>query len=464
MSASRFLIDNPYTGELVADRPYATRGEAFSALDRASRAQAKWAKTPLSERIALCERFCGELDRKRDLIAREVTAQMGKPLSQAKGEVNTALARARHLMSIAADALAEEPLPAQPSTLRFVRHEPVGVVLDIAVWNYPLLIVVNVVIPAVLAGNAVLIKHAPRTALTAEAFARAFAESDAPLDLVQALHADHLTCAELIARPEIGFVSFTGSARGGREVAREAAKRLVSVGLALGGKTPVYIAADANLEHAIVNVVDGAMYNAGQSCSGVERIYVHASHYDAFVEGALAETKKLLLGDPLRPQTSMGPMAQPDAPRQLAAVIEEARAKGGRILCGGRAASDDGRGRFFEPTLVAEATHAMRGLMVDEAFGPVVGIAKVMDDDDAVRVMNDSSYGLSAAIWTGDQARAFHLAGQLEAGTVFMNRCDHLDPALPWSGVKESGTGVLLSRYGFQSVTRRKSFNFRTQT
>ena len=350
----RFQIDNPYTGEIVAERAYATRAEAMAALDRAAKAQKLWAKTALPERIALCERFCVQIEADRDAVAREITAQTGKPFSQAKGEVNTMLARARHLISIANNALAEEPMPATPGLTRFIRHEPVGVVLDIAAWNYPLLIVVNCVIPAVLAGNAVLIKHAPRTALTGETFAKAFAKVDAPPDLIQALHVDHPTCAELIARPEIGYVSFTGSVRGGHEVYREAAtERFVDAGLELGGKDPVYVAADANLEHAIVNVIDGAMYNAGQSCCGVERIYVHESLYDKFVEGAVAETKKLLCGDPLLPATSMGPMAMPDAPAKLLAMIEEAKVKGGRVLCGGKPNTDQGRGRFFDPTVVA---------------------------------------------------------------------------------------------------------------
>jgi len=211
-------------------------------------------------------------------------------------------------------------------------------------------------------------------------------------------------------------------------------------------------------------VIDGAMYNAGQSCSAVERIYVHATIYDAFVEGASSEAKRLVLGDPLLAHTSMGPMAQPDAQARLAAIVEEARSKGARVLCGGNAASEEGRGRFFEPTVIADATHAMRSLMVDEVFGPLVGIAKVQGDDDAVRMINDSPYGLTAAIWTEDQARAFHLGAQLETGTVYMNRCDHLDPALPWSGTKESGRGITASRHGFHALTRRKSYNLRTQT
>jgi acyl-CoA reductase-like NAD-dependent aldehyde dehydrogenase len=419
----------------------------------------------VSERLALCERFCRELEADGDRVAREVTAQTGKPLSQARGEFKTTLVRARAMMSLATEALRDEPLPPVPGFIRFIRHEPIGVVLDISAWNYPLLITVNIVVPAVVSGDAVLIKSANRTALCGDAFVRAFAKAGAPEDLVVAVDASHEVCAQIIARPEIGFVSFTGSVRGGHEVYREGAKRFIDVGLELGGKDPAYVAADADLEHAIANVVDGAFYNAGQSCCGIERIYVHASLYDRFVEGALAEVRKYKLGDPLKDSTSMGPMALAGAPEKLELQVAEARARGGRVLCGGKATHDAaGKGRFFDPCLIADANHQMTGLMVEESFGPIVGVQKVADDDEAVRLMNDSPYGLTAAIWTRDQERAFRIGAQIETGTFFMNRCDYLDPLLPWTGTKDTGKGMSLSRYGYLSLTRRKSFHLRTQT
>lgn len=458
-------IDNPYTGETVAERPLLAAAEIEGLVARAFRAHKAWARTQIAERVALCERFCQQFEREGERIAREVTQQMGKPLSQARGEVKTTLHRARTMMSLAADALRDEPLPPLPGFDRFIRHEPVGVVLDISAWNYPLLITVNVLVPAVLAGNAVILKHANRTALCGDAFARAFERSGAPENLVTAIDATHETCARIIARPEVGYVSFTGSVRGGHEVYREGAKRFIDVGLELGGKDPAYVAPDADLDHAIANLVDGAFYNAGQSCCGIERIYVHASLYDRFVEGALAEVRKYQLGDPLDGATSMGPMAQPDAPAKLSAQVEEARAKGGRVLCGGKPVHDaTGRGRFFDPSLVIDANHSMHGLMVEESFGPIVGVQKVADDDEAVRLMNDSPYGLTAAIWTRDQERAFRVGAQIETGTFFMNRCDYLDPLLPWTGVKDTGKGMSLSKYGFLPLTRRKSFHLRTQT
>ncbi len=465
MSEERFRIENPYSGETVAERKFLSAGEVEGVVARASRAQKAWSKTVLPERLALCEKFCAAFEADGERIARDVTQQMGKPLGQAKGEVKTALLRARQMMSIAVEALRDEPLLPVPGFTRFVRHEPVGVVLDIAAWNYPLLIAINVVVPAVLAGNAVLLKHANRTALCGEAFERAFAQAGAPENLVTNIHATHAICAQIIARLEVGFVSFTGSVRGGHQVYAEAAKRFIDAGLELGGKDPAYVAADADLEYAIANTVDGAFYNAGQSCCGVERIYVHSSLYDRFVEGALAEVRKYRLGDPLDPVTSMGPLAQPGAPEKLVAQVEEARAKGGRVLCGGKAIHDAaGKGRFFDPCLIVDANHQMHGLMVEESFGPIVGVARVADDDEAVRLMNDSPYGLTASIWTRDQERAYRVGAQIETGTFFMNRCDYLDPALPWTGVKDTGKGMSLSRYGYLSLTRRKSFHLRTQT
>ena len=459
-----FRIDDPYRGDVVAERKSLTAGEIEGVVARAARAQHAWARTALGDRVALCERFCAAFEQDGERIATEITRQMGKPLQQARGEVKTALARARHMMSIAPQALADEPLPDVPGFTRLVRHEPVGVVLDISAWNYPLLITVNVVVPAVLAGDAVLIKHATRTALCGEAFERAFASAGAPEGLVTAVHADHDVCAQIITRPEIGYVSFTGSVRGGHEIYREVSARFIDAGLELGGKDPAYVAPDADLGHAIANLVDGAFYNAGQSCCGIERIYVHRSLYDRFVEGALAEVRKLRMGDPMDAATTLGPMAQPGAPEKLEGQVQEARAKGGRVLCGGRPVKVGGKGRFFDPCIVADASHQVHGLMVEESFGPIVGIARVADDDEAVRLMNDSPYGLTAAIWTRDQERAFRIGAQIDTGTFFMNRCDYLDPALPWTGVKDSGKGNSLSRYGFLSLTRRKSFHLRTQT
>ena len=459
-----FIVDNPYSGETVAEVPLANEAQALQIVERASRAQRAWATTTLDERLALCERFCEQFLAASDTIARGITLQMGKPLGQAQGEVKTAVMRARHMMSIAKASLADEPLPAVDNFSRKITHEPVGVVLAIGAWNYPLLISVNVVIPAVLSGNAVLIKPSPRTPLCAAHFSDAFERAGAPKDLVLPFLVDHPTVAKAVEHPAIGFVSFTGSVRGGHEVyGMVAQKRFIDVGLELGGKDPGYVAEDANVEHAAENLVDGAFYNAGQSCCGIERVYVHRSLYKTFLERAEHWVRAYKLGDPLKDGVGMGPMALPGAPAFLAQQIAEAKEKGAKVLVDGGPAKVDGHGRFFTPTLIADADNKL-SLMQEESFGPVLGVRAVDSDEEAVAMMNDSHYGLTAALWTESSARAESLGRKLDAGTIFQNRCDYLDPALAWTGFKDSGKGVSLSRWGFAAVTKRKSWHFRVKT
>lgn len=460
MSEKVFRVDDPFSGEIVAEIPLLSPEAARATVERVAAVQRRWSRTPISERIALCNAFVEAFAAKGEAIALEVSRQMGKPLAQARGEVRTCLERARTMIALAEEALAPVELPPAEGFRRWITHEPVGVVLDIAAWNYPLLIAVNVVVPAVLAGDAVLIKHAPRTPLAGERFAEAFREAGAPADLVAPLHVDHEVAARVMAMPEVGYVSFTGSVRGGHEVYAEVARRFVDAGLELGGKDPAYVAEDADLGAALENLIDGAMYNAGQSCCGIERIYVHRSLYDSFVEGAVRLANAYVLGDPRDEKTTMGPMALPSAPSFLAAQIAEAREKGGRVLCGGGPVQVGGKGRFFAPTVVADATHEM-ALMREESFGPVVGIAPVQSDEEAIAQMNDSRYGLTASVWTRDEERARRVGAEVETGTFFLNRCDYLDPALAWTGVKDSGKGGSLSRFGFLPLTRRKSWHFR---
>lgn len=461
---SAFVVESPFSGELVAEVPLLSADGARAQVERSFAAHRAWSQTTLEERISLCERVCEQLLANRDRIAHEISLQMGKPLSQALGEVGTAVARARYLMGIAAEALAEErPAPIEGFERR-ITHEPVGVVLAIGAWNYPLLIAVNVVVPSVLAGNAVLIKPSPRTPLCASHFVDAFAAADAPQDLVASLMADHETVAQVVEHPAIGFVSFTGSVRGGREVYAEVARRrLIDVGLELGGKDPAYVAEDADVAHAAENLVDGAFYNAGQSCCAIERVYVHRRHYDEFLERAATFVRAYRLGDPLADGIGMGPMALSGAPDVLARQVMEATANGARVVVEGGPTTVDGRGRFFAPALLADVDNRL-SLMQEESFGPVLGVARVDSDEEAVERMNHSRYGLTAVLWTADVERARRLGRKLESGTVFMNRCDYLDPGLPWTGVKDSGKGASLSRWGFAAVTRRKSWHFRLKT
>lgn len=456
-------VDNPFTGEIAAEVPLVDLAQVPSLVERSARAQRSWARTRVEERQALCRRFVEAFQADAERIAREITAQMGKPITEAKNEVKTCLDRARHMIDIAPEALAPDVLPEKPGLARKITHEPLGVVLDIAAWNYPLLIAVNVVVPAVLAGNSVLLKHASRTPLCGAHFADAFARAGAPEDLVIAVNASHAVCEAILARPEVGYVSFTGSVRGGHEIYAAAARRFIDAGLELGGKDPAYVAPDADFDVTVANLVDGAFYNAGQSCCGIERIYVHRSLYERFVDAVVALVRQYKLGDPMDPATTQGPLASPSAPEFLRKQVEQAREKGARVLTGGAPTSVDGKGRFFQPTVVADATHDMP-LMVEESFGPVVGIAPVADDDEAIALMNDSPYGLTASIWTRDEERAARVGARVETGTFYMNRCDYLDPALAWTGVKNSGKSVSLSRWGFAHLTRRKSWHFRTRT
>jgi acyl-CoA reductase-like NAD-dependent aldehyde dehydrogenase len=456
-------VENPFSGEVVTEVPLLELNEATRRVERAARVQKEWARTPLADRIKVVERFNELAAAAKEQLARDITAQMGKPLGQARGEVDGMIFRSKYLVSIAQQVLADEVLPEKAGFVRKIVREPLGVVLNIAPWNYPLLTVINVLAPAVLSGNAVIIKHAPQTPLCGQSLADLFTRAGAPEGLVQAFQASHPTLGELMQRPEIAHVAFTGSVRGGHEVLAAASKRFVDVGLELGGKDPGYVAADANFAHAVENLVDGAFYNAGQSCCGIERIYVHQSLYDRFVEAATALVKAYVLGDPLDEKTTLGPLTLPRWPKFLQEQVDEASKQGGRVLCGGKPTTVNGKGRFFEPCVVADAPQAS-SLMQEESFGPVVGIAKVADDDEALRRMNDSRYGLTCAIWTEDVARAERMSRELQTGTVFMNRCDYLDPALPWTGVKDSGKGETLSHLGFMHLTRVKSLHFRTQT
>ncbi len=456
-------VINPYSEEVCYSVPLLRLEEVDEVVSRARSAYAAWRHVPVSHRVALCERFMEVFNGMGEKVAREITRQMGKPLTQSRGEVNRMIERAEYMTSIAEKTLADEDVPKLPGFRRYIRHEPLGVVLDIAAWNYPLLIAVNVVVPAVLAGNAVLLKHSSRTPLCGQTFADAFREAGAPEHLVQNVVADHQVTEALIQHPGVDYVSFTGSVNGGHEIVQSASGRFVDIGLELGGKDPAYVCGDAPLEFTVENCVDGAFYNAGQSCCAIERIYVERTLYDRFVEAYIAETKRYaVLGDPMAPTTTLGPLASPAARTFLAQQVEEAVALGGRLVVSAADYDVPDRGWFFAPCVVVAAPqHA--SLMQEESFGPVIGIAPVSGDEEAVHLMNDSVYGLTASIWTKDHTRAIRIGEQLETGTVFMNRCDYCDPALPWTGVKDTGRGCSLSRYGLLRLTRLKSMHLRVE-
>jgi acyl-CoA reductase-like NAD-dependent aldehyde dehydrogenase len=452
----------PVDGSLYVERPLAGDREIDAAVTAAVAAQRAWRALSIEERAAALSSFVDAFVAERDAIATELTWQMGRPIRYTPGEVRGFEERARTMIALAPQALADIDAGAKEGFRRFIRREPLGVALVIAPWNYPYLTAVNAVVPALMAGNAVLLKHSHQTPLCAERFAQAAGKAGLPAGLLQALHLSHEATARLVKDPRIGHVAFTGSVAGGAAVEEAAAGRFLSLGLELGGKDPAYVRADADLAHAVENLIDGAFFNSGQSCCGIERIYVHADLYDRFVAGAAELTRAYVLDDPTKPDTTLGPMVRTSAAAFVRSQVGEAVAQGARPLIDERAfpASEPGT-PYLAPQILVDVDHSMR-VMTEETFGPVVGIMKVRSDDEAIALMNDSAYGLTAALWTSDPEAATAIGDRLETGTVFMNRCDFLDPALAWTGVKNSGRGVTLSVLGYEHLTRPKSFHLRT--
>ncbi|MBI2432792.1 MAG: aldehyde dehydrogenase family protein [Candidatus Hydrogenedentes bacterium] len=461
MKPKELQVYNPYTEQVAFTLPLLSANEVDATVARARKAFAGWKTRPIEERKALCERFMEAFDARREEIATEITVQMGKPRGQSLNEVKGMLERARHMIDIAEQTLKDEYLREKPGFIRYIRHEPHGVVLDIAAWNYPLLIAVNVVVPAVLAGNAVILKHSSTTPLCGRAFTRAFQEAGAPEGLVQDIVADHAVTELFVKHPGVDYVSFTGSVRGGHEISHAAVDRFINVGLELGGKDPAYVCADAPFEFAVENCVDGAFYNAGQSCCAIERIYVDRSIYAEFVEAYAEKVRQYVLGDPMAESTSIGPMASRKAPEFLREQVREALEKGGKLAVAPVEFDKGAHGWFAGPAVVMDAPQQC-ALMQEESFGPVIGIRPVKNEEEAIALMNDSRYGLTASIWTSDLDRAMRVGEQIETGTFYMNRCDYLDPALPWTGVKDTGRGATLSHYGLLQLTRLKSMHLRT--
>jgi acyl-CoA reductase-like NAD-dependent aldehyde dehydrogenase len=455
---------SPVDGRVVAERPLASAALIDRALTAARTAQRAWRTMPVAGRAAILRRFCDHFEQQRDAIAAELTWQMGRPLRYSPNEVRGTLERARYMIDIAGETLADVDAGPKPDFRRFVRREPLGVVFTVAAWNYPYLIAVNSVVPALMAGNAVVLKHSAQTPLCAERFAASFAAAGLPDGLFQVLHLSHADTERTIKDPRVDFVAFTGSVAGGHAVQRAAADRFIGTGLELGGCDPVYVRHDANLAHAIENVVDGAYFNSGQSCCGLQRIYVHERLYDRFVEGFVELTNKYVLGNPLEPATTLGPVVRTAAADAIRAQVAAS------VQAGARPAIDERRFAlsrpgtpYLAPQVLLDADHRMP-VMREEIFGPVAGIMRVRSDDEAVALMNDTVFGLTAAVWSEDAAAAEALGERIETGTFFVNRCDYLDPALAWVGVKDSGRGCTLSRVGYEHLTRPKSFHLRVKT
>jgi acyl-CoA reductase-like NAD-dependent aldehyde dehydrogenase len=463
--AGRLRPISPVDRTGYVERALAGRGAIAAPVVRARAAQAEWRRAPLGERCALLSRAVDALVARRDEAALEITWQMGRPARDAPGELRGFEERARHMLAIAPEALAPLELPEKPGFARFIRREPLGLVLTIAPWNYPYLTAVNSVVPALAAGNAVILRHSAQTPLCAERFAEAFAAAGLPAGVFQFLHADHADVEWLIRELPVDHVAFTGSVEAGRSVQRAAAAlRFPGLGLELGGKDPGYVRPDADLGHAVAGLVDGAFFNAGQSCCGIERIYVHEAVYARFVDAFVETARAYRLGDPRDPATTLGPLVRASAAELVRAQVAEAVAAGAKALLDPAGFPADAPGTpYLAPQVLVDVDHSMR-LMTEETFGPAVGIQRVASDAEAVALMNDSAYGLTASIWTADADAAVAIGDRVETGTWFMNRCDYLDPGLAWTGVKDSGRGCSLSRVGYEALTRPKSFHLRTET
>jgi acyl-CoA reductase-like NAD-dependent aldehyde dehydrogenase len=455
---------SPVDGRVYVERAPAADAEIEATLQRARAAQLQWRRVPLAERAALMESFCAAFESRGAEIGSELSWQMGRPIRHAPSEVRGTLERARYMIGAAAAALADvEPGP-KPGFRRFIRREPLGVVFTVAAWNYPYLIAVNSVLPALLAGNAVILKHSAQTPLCAERFAECFAAAGLPPEVFQVLHLEHPDTERVIRDTRVDFVAFTGSVAGGRAVQRVAAERFIGVGLELGGCDPVYVRHDADVAHAIENIVDGAYFNSGQSCCGLQRIYVHESVHQRFTAGCIDLIRQYRLGDPLDPATTLGPVVRTAAADTIRTQLRAAIAAGARPVIEEREFALSRPGTpYLAPQLLLDAPPDSV-VMREEIFGPVAGVMKVHSDAEAVQRMNDSPFGLTAAIWTRDEAAALAIGAQVDTGTWFMNRCDYLDPALAWVGVKDSGRGCTLSVVGYEHLTRPKSFHLRVTT
>jgi acyl-CoA reductase-like NAD-dependent aldehyde dehydrogenase len=453
---------SPIDGSVVAEVEWADGEGIARRLASARTAQASWKRVPLAQRAQAVLAFVDAFTARRDEISQEITRQMGRPLVHSPGEVGGLAERARHMASIAAEALEEVRPEPRDGFQRFIRRDPLGVVLTVAPWNYPYLTAVNSIVPAILAGNAVVLRHSSQTPLCAERFAEAFAAAGLPEGVFQIVHCSHDETERMIQSPEVDFVAFTGSVDAGHSVQRAAAERFIGIGLELGGKDPGYVRADADVAHAAETLMDGAFFNAGQSCCGIERVYVDAAVYDEFVERSVAFANELRLGNPLESATTLGPLVRASAATWVRDQVAEAVSQGARPLVDRASFPADEAGTpYLAPQILVDVDHTMR-VMVEESFGPVVGIMKVRGDDEAVALMNDSPFGLTASVWTRDVDAAIEIGERVETGTWFMNRCDYLDPALAWTGVKDSGRGCTLSRIGFESLTRPKSYHLRT--
>jgi acyl-CoA reductase-like NAD-dependent aldehyde dehydrogenase len=462
--AEKFQTLSPIDGSLLLERSYANPKEVDLCLQRAKAAQNGWRAQKMDDRLSLLRAFVTSFTKNRPDRALEISKQMGRPIRYAGGEIGGFAGRAETMLGMAQRCLADVEMAPQAGLTRFIRREPLGVVLVLAPWNYPYLTAVNAIVPAMAAGNTVILKHSEQTPLCAERLADAADEAGIPQGVFQIIHCTHRQVADMVRDDRVDFVAFTGSVEGGRAVRKAGGSRFVGMGFELGGKDPAYVRSDADFEKSVENLVDGAFFNSGQSCCGIERIYVAQNLYTDFIDAFSSAVRGYKLGNPLDEATTLGPMVRhsnADTVRRQMARAISAGAKG--LVEPSLFPADGSNDAYLAPQVLVNVDHSME-IMKEETFGPVVGIMPVRDDEEALSLMNDSQYGLTASIWTEDEEAALRIGNGLETGTVFMNRCDYLDPELAWVGVKNSGRGCTLSQIGYEQLTRPKSFHLRRWT
>jgi len=456
-----FQTISPIDNSIIVEKNYSTELEISTTVELASQAQTEWSKTPIKQRALICLKAVDALLANHVPISEEITKQMGRPIQYSVGEIAGFSERARYMIGIAEEKLADIHVKEIEGFNRFIRRQSLGVICVISPWNYPYLTAVNSIIPAIMSGNAVVLKPSAQTPLIAERIKETFDVAGLPNGVFQCLYLDHQSTRSLIQNDDISHVAFTGSVKGGLAVQDAAKNRFIGLGLELGGKDPAYVRADVNLDTVVPNLVDGTYFNSGQSCCGIERIYVHESIYEEFVERFVKEVNNYVLGDPMDTSTTLGPMVRISAADFVRQQIEDA------VAAGATACIDPANfpankvgSAYLAPQVLVDVDHTM-SVMRDESFGPVVGIMKVASDVEAIELMNDSEFGLTASVWTKDEATALTMGNEINAGTFFMNRCDYLDPALAWSGFKNSGRGCTLSEVGYEQLTRPKSFHLK---
>ncbi|KAI7847211.1 aldehyde dehydrogenase domain-containing protein [Circinella umbellata] len=460
------VVLSPATQQPLFEIPCATSNEIDTAVQQAQEGFNSWRQVPISERVDIIKKFCSLFEQKKEKVGETIVSQMGRPVRYAAGEVNGVLERANYMISVAEESLADEVIEITDNFKRYLRKEPLGPVVIIAAWNYPYLTMVNNVVPALLAGNSVLLKQSPQTPKCADLFVETFHEAGVPKQVIQVMHTDDKGADYLVQHPGIHYVSFTGSIAIGKVIRKAVGNSehslSIGLGMELGGKDPAYVLPDCDLDFAVENIIDGAFFNTGQCCCSIERCYVHVDVYEEFLQKATAITQNYKLGDPNDPETTIGPMAHVRFADKVRAQLSEAVLKGAKLLVQtDRYFPKDKDGTtYVAPQIVVDVTHDM-SIMQEETFGPILAVVPVKSDQEAIKFMNDSKYGLTASIWTKDVDKAIEIGNQIECGTFFMNRCDYIDPALAWVGAKESGLGFSLSKHGFDQFIRPKSYHLR---